>query len=171
MDTFEEIKVKRYVEEYIDPTLDLFAEIEKLKKEIEERILKIVSRAGKRPEKQALKISIEEVRSPETHAASVAMMLAEELEKRTAFRRALKTTLEKSASAKGVLGVKIAIKGRLDGAEMARYEWAKQGRVPLATLRANIDYAEQTAYTSYGTIGVKVWIYKGDVFENKVPRV
>ena len=137
---------------------------EKLKKEIEAQLLKIVRRAGRVPEKRELKISIEEVRSPETHAAIVGMMLVEDLEKRTAFRRALKTALEKSSSAKGVLGVKIALKGRLDGAEMARYEWAKKGRIPLATLRANIDYAEQTAYTSYGTIGVKVWIYKGDVF-------
>ena len=65
-------------------------------------------------------------------------------------------------------GVKIAIKGRLDGAEMARYEWGKRGRIPLQTLRADVDYAEKTAYTAYGTIGVKVWIYKGDVYEKEV---
>ena len=76
----------------------------------------------------------------------------------------LKQTLEKTAAARGVLGVKIVLKGRLDGAEMARYEWGKKGRIPLQTIRADIDYAEKTAFTTYGTIGVKVWIYTGDVF-------
>jgi len=137
---------------------------EKMKKDIETRLVAIAHRAGRIPEKRALKISIEEVRSPETHAAIAAQMLVEDLEKRVSFRRALKTALEKTGGAHGVLGVKIAMKGRLDGAEMARYEWAKKGRIPLATLRADIDYAEKTAYTAYGTIGVKVWIYKGDVF-------
>lgn len=140
---------------------------EKLKQEIESYLAGIARRARRAPEKRELKISIEEVRSPETHAAIAAQILAEDLEKRTSFRRALRTALEKSASARGVLGVKISLKGRLDGAEMARYEWAKKGRIPLATLRADIDYAEKTAYTAYGTIGVKVWIYKGDVFENE----
>ena len=138
--------------------------MEKLKKEIEEQLLKITRRAGRVPEKRVLKISIEEVRSPETHAAIVAMMLAEELEKRTAFRRALKMTLEKSSSAKGVLGVKIAIKGRLDGAEMARYEWLKKGQVPLTTLRSDVDFARERAHLPYGDIGIKVWIYKGEKF-------
>jgi len=83
----------------------------------------------------------------------------------------MKTALEKISSSKDVKGVKISLKGRLDGAEMARYEWAKKGRIPLQTIRANIDYAERTAFTTYGTVGVKVWIYKGDVFaeaKNKV---
>lgn len=136
----------------------------KLKKEIESHLAGIARRTRRVPEKRELKISIEEVRSPEAHAAIAAQMIVEDLEKRVSFRRTLKTALEKSAGARGVLGVKIAMKGRLDGAEMARYEWAKKGRIPLATLRADIDYAEKTAYTAYGTIGVKVWIYKGDVF-------
>ena len=140
---------------------------EKLKKEIDGRLLIIARRRRRAPEKRELKVSIEEVRSPETHAAIAATMLAEELEKRVSFRRALKMALEKSSGSKGVQGVKIALKGRLDGAEMARYEWAKKGRIPLATIRADIDYAEETAYTAYGTIGVKVWIYKGDVFSDK----
>ena len=138
---------------------------EKLKKDIESRLGALARRYGKMLEKRELKISVEEVRSPESHAAIAGQMIVEDLEKRTSFRRVLKQALEKISGAKGVLGVKIALKGRLDGAEMARYEWAKKGRIPLATIRADIDYAEKTAYTSYGTIGVKVWIYKGDVFE------
>ena len=117
-----------------------------------------------------LKVTIEEVRSPETHADIVAQMIAEDLENRKAFRRVLKTTLEKVAAFPEVEGAKIVLKGRLDGAEMARYEWAKRGRIPLQTIRANIDYAQKTAYTTYGTIGVKVWIYKGDVFGDVSPK-
>lgn len=120
--------------------------------------------SAKKPE---IKITIEEVRSPETHAAIAAQMMVEDIEKRLPFRRALKQALDKVSSAREVQGVKIAIKGLLDGAEMARYEWGKRGRIPLQTLRADVDYAEKTAYTAYGTIGVKVWIYKGDVFEKK----
>ena len=114
--------------------------------------------------KRELKLTIEEVRSPETHAAIAAQMIADDIEKRLPFRRALRTALEKIAAAKNVKSVKISLKGRLDGAEMARYEWGKKGRIPLQTIRADIDYAEKTAFTAYGTIGVKVWIYKGDVF-------
>ena len=114
--------------------------------------------------KRELRLTIEEVRAPETHAAIAAQMLADDIEKRLPFRRALRMTLEKIAAAKEVKGVKISLKGRLDGAEMARYEWGKKGRIPLQTIRADVDYAEKTAFTTYGTIGVKVWIYKGDVF-------
>ncbi len=138
---------------------------EKLKKEIEQRIVKLWKRFGVAPEKREVKLTIEEVRSPETHAAIVGQMIADDLEKRMPFRRILKQATEKVISAKGVEGVKIAIKGRLGGAEMARYEWMKRGRIPLQTIRADVDYAEKTAYTTYGTIGVKVWIYKGEVFE------
>ncbi|MEK7541358.1 MAG: 30S ribosomal protein S3 [Patescibacteria group bacterium] len=117
--------------------------------------------------KYQLKLTIEEVRAPETHAAIAAQMIADDLEKRLPFRRTLRTALEKIAAAREVKGVKISLKGRLDGAEMARYEWAKKGRIPLQTIRADVDYAEKTAFTAYGTIGVKVWIYKGDVFDNE----
>ncbi|MBI3631083.1 MAG: 30S ribosomal protein S3 [Candidatus Sungbacteria bacterium] len=141
--------------------------IQQLKRAIDQELARLARRVRRPLEKQEVKVSVEEVRSPESHAAIAAQMLVEDLEKRMSFRRALKTALEKSAGAKDVKGVKIAMKGRLDGAEMARYEWAKKGRIPLATLRANIDYAEKTAYTAYGTIGVKVWIYKGDVFEKE----
>lgn len=120
--------------------------------------------SGKKGE---LKLTIEEVRFPETHAAIAGQMIVDDLEKRLPFRRVLRTALEKIAASREVKGVKISLKGRLDGAEMARYEWAKRGRIPLQTIRADVDYAEKTAFTAYGTIGVKVWIYKGDVFDKK----
>lgn len=137
---------------------------EKLKGDIQKNLYKIRKRFGVATKAPEVKLTIEEVRQPETHAAIAAQMLAEDLEKRVTFRRAMKQMLSKVASSKEVKGVKIALKGRLDGAEMARYEWLKKGRIPLQTLRADVDYAERTAYTTYGTIGVKVWIYKGDVF-------
>ncbi|MBI4137834.1 MAG: 30S ribosomal protein S3 [Candidatus Sungbacteria bacterium] len=143
---------------------------ERLKNDIERRIRKIRKRFGVVPETYEMKLTIEEVRSPEGHAAIAAQMIADDLEKRLPFRRVLKRALEKISSVKGVLGVKISLKGRLNGAEMARYEWAKKGRVPLQTLRSDVDYAEKTAYTTYGTIGVKVWIYKGDVFAEKAAK-
>lgn len=137
---------------------------ERLKEEIKKRFFKIAKRFGTKPEKREIKLTIEEVRSPETHAAIAAQMLVDEIEKRIPFRRAMKQALEKISASRDVKGVKIALKGRLDGAEMARYEWGKKGRIPLQTIRADIDYADKTAYTTYGTIGVKVWIYKGEVF-------
>jgi len=90
------------------------------------------------------------------------------LEKRLPFRRVLKQNIEKIMSAKEVKGVKIVLAGRLDGAEMARYEWLKKGRLPLTTLRADIDFARERAHLPYGDLGIKVWIYKGEVFE-KLP--
>lgn len=138
---------------------------EKLKKELSQRALKIRRRFGSPAGRQELKLTIEEVRSPETYASIAAQMIADDIEKRLPFRRIMKQALEKISASKEVKGVKVSLKGRLDGAEMARYEWAKKGRIPLQTIRAHVDYAEKTAYTTYGTIGVKVWIYKGDVFE------
>lgn len=149
--------------------------IEKLKKEIDQRILKIHKRFVKAvsdkknlPEKKELKITVEEVRAPETHAALVSHMIAEDLEKRIPFRRVVKQVLDKVASTKDVKGVKIVVSGRLDGAEIARREWLKKGRIPLQTIRANIDFAQDEAYTTYGTVGIKVWIYKGDVFNSSI---
>lgn len=140
---------------------------EKLKVEIGKYLVRIRKRFASPFIRQELKLTIEEVRAPESQAAIVAQTLVEGLEKRVPFRRVMKETLAKTAASKDVKGVKIALRGRLDGSEMARYEWAKKGRIPLQTLRAAIDYAEKTAYLSYGTTGVKVWIYKGDVFEEK----
>jgi len=141
----------------------------KLKSEIEKKIVKIWK--GKIPEKREIKLNIEEVRSPETSAAIVAQMMVDDLIKRTPFRRVMKQMIEKVSSNREVKGVKIALKGRLDGAEMARYEWLKRGRIPLQTFRADIDYASKTAHTTYGTIGVKVWIYKGDIFADKSAKI
>lgn len=139
---------------------------EKLKREIENFLARMgpSRRAVPQPKKRELKVTIEEVRSPETHAAIAGEMIVEEIEKRLPFRRVLKQALDKISQSREVQGVKIALKGRLDGAEMARYEWGKRGRIPLQTIRADVDYSEKTAYTAYGTIGVKVWIYKGEVF-------
>ena len=137
---------------------------EKLKKEIAKYLHKLDQRFKKTPEKREIKLTIEEVREPDMHAPIVARMMADDIEKRLPFRRVLKQTIDKVASVKGVKGVKITLKGRLGGAEMARYEHMKKGQIPLQTMRADIDYAEETAFTTYGTIGVKVWIYKGLVW-------
>ena len=114
---------------------------------------------------QELKLDIEEVKSPEANAAIVAMMVAEGLEKRLPFRRVLKQTLEKILASKEVKGAKIKLAGRLGGAEMARQEDLKKGQIPLQTLRADIDFAREKAHMTYGDIGIKVWIYKGQIFE------
>ncbi|MEI6420378.1 MAG: 30S ribosomal protein S3 [bacterium] len=111
------------------------------------------------------KLDIEEIKSPESNAAIVAQMLAESLEKRMPFRRVMKQMVEKVMANRDVKGVKIYLGGRLGGAEMARSEELKKGRVPLQTLRADIDFAREKAHMTYGDIGIKVWIYKGDVFE------
>jgi small subunit ribosomal protein S3 len=112
-----------------------------------------------------LKLDIEEVRSPESNAAIVGLIVAEGLEKRLPFRRVLKQTIEKVMANRDVQGVKIKLSGRLGGAEMARQEDLKKGRIPLQTLRADIDFAREKAHMTYGDIGIKVWIYKGQIFE------
>lgn len=106
-------------------------------------------------------INIEEIRKPELDAYLVAESIAQQLEKRVMFRRAMKRSIT-STMRLGALGIKICVSGRLNGAEIARSEWIREGRIPLHTLRANIDYGFAEALTGYGIIGVKVWIYKGD---------
>jgi small subunit ribosomal protein S3 len=113
---------------------------------------------------QELKVDIEEIRSPESNAAIVGFMVAEGLEKRLPFRRVMKQMVEKVMANRDVQGVRIALGGRLGGADMARYEELKKGRIPLQTLRADIDFAREKAHMTYGDIGIKVWIYKGDIF-------
>lgn len=124
--------------------------------------------------KKDLKINIEEIRDMNLQAQVIANGIAEQIEKRVAFRRLMKQTLEQVMNA-GAKGVKVAIGGRLNGAEIARTEHLSSGKIPLHTLRADIDFARSTAFTTYGTVGIKVWIYKGDIFEDKVqsarPRV
>jgi small subunit ribosomal protein S3 len=107
-------------------------------------------------------VNIEEVRKPETDAQLVADNIAQQLEKRIMFRRAMRRAIQ-NAMRLGAQGIKIMSAGRLNGAEIARTEWYREGRVPLHTLRANIDYATSEALTTYGIIGIKVWIYKGEV--------
>ncbi len=114
-----------------------------------------------------VKINIEEIRNPYANANLVAQSVVEQLEKRMAFRRVLKQTIEKVSEAQGVEGIKIMVSGRLNGAEMGRREWLADGNIPLHTLRADIDFAKATARTTYGAVGIKVWINKGEVFEKK----
>lgn len=111
-------------------------------------------------------ISIEEVRKPELDAQLVADSVAQQLERRVMFRRAMKRAVT-TAMRSGAEGIKISVSGRLGGSEIARTEWYREGRVPLQTFRADIDYALGEAFTTYGVIGVKVWIFKGEVLGDK----
>ena len=111
-----------------------------------------------------VKINIEEIRKPELDAQLVAEGIASQLERRVMFRRAMRRSVT-SAMRIGAEGIKINVSGRLNGAEIARNEWYREGRVPLHTLRADVDYGFAEALTTYGILGVKVWIYKGEVFD------
>ncbi|MFV8784117.1 30S ribosomal protein S3 [Microbulbifer sp. SA54] len=114
-------------------------------------------------------IDIEEVRKPDLDATLVAQNVAQQLERRVMFRRAMKRAVQ-NAMRQGAEGIKIQVSGRLGGAEIARTEWYREGRVPLHTLRANIDYGTYEASTTYGIIGVKVWIFKGEVIGDEIPE-
>jgi small subunit ribosomal protein S3 len=133
--------------------------IQDLKKEVIKRVFK-----GK-IKGLDIKIDIEEIRKSETQATVVAKNVAEQLERRMPFRRVLKQTVEKVIQNSDVKGVKVRVSGRLNGSEMARTEWLRKGSLPLQKIRANIDYAQENANTIYGVIGVKVWVYKGEIFE------
>jgi small subunit ribosomal protein S3 len=135
------------------------AGIEELKKKIKQKL----------GIKQELKVNIEEVRDINLQAQVIANGIAEQIEKRAAFRKLMKQALEQIMNA-GAKGAKVAIGGRLNGADIARTEHLASGKIPLHTLRADIDFARSTAYTTYGTVGIKVWIYKGDVFEEKIKQ-
>jgi|TARA_B110000116_G_scaffold267556_1_gene280063 small subunit ribosomal protein S3 len=135
----------------------------------------VIGRGGQNAEKirkdleikssKKVKLNIKEIRIPELDAVLVSGNVAEQLEKRVAFRRAMKQGVQR-AMQRGALGCKIKISGRLGGAEMSRSEHEMQGRVPLHTLKANIDYGFAEAHTTYGLIGIKSWIYKGDLSHN-----
>ncbi|MEY2699943.1 MAG: ribosomal protein [Pseudomonadota bacterium] len=112
-----------------------------------------------------VQLSVEEIRKPELDAQLVAEGVAQQLEKRIMFRRAMKRAVQNTLRL-GAEGIKISVAGRLNGAEIARTEWYREGRVPLHTFRADIDYGFAEAHTTYGVIGVKVWIFKGEVFAN-----
>lgn len=114
-----------------------------------------------------LKLDIVEVASPDSDAHIIAYSVAEGLEKRLPFRRVLKTTIEKVMAVRGVEGVRVVLGGRLGGAEIARTEQAKKGSIPLQTFRADVDFAREKAHLPYGDIGIKVWIYRGEIFNDK----
>lgn len=127
-----------------------------------------ILRKLKLSEMPTVKLDIEEIRSPESNAAIVAAMIAEGLEKRLPFRRVLKQTVDKVMANRDVEGVRISIAGRVGGSEMSRREDIKRGRIPLQTLRADIDFGKAEAYIAYsGLIGVKVWIYRGEIFAQR----
>jgi small subunit ribosomal protein S3 len=115
-------------------------------------------------------LNIVEVRKPEIDATLVAQSIAQQLERRIAFRRAMKKAMQ-TALKFGAKGIRVACSVRLGGAEMARYEWYREGRVPLHTLRADVDYGFTEAKTTYGVIGVKVWVFKGEVLQRKARRI
>jgi small subunit ribosomal protein S3 len=139
--------------------------VEELKRTLEKNVFKNKTSSSKKASKYELKIEIREVKSPWTSAPLVAQWMAEQIERRIPYRRVLKQTLEKVSSQKGVEGVKAQVAGRLNGVEIARKEWLRKGRLPRQTLRADIDYGTAKAFCTYGIIGVKVWIYKGEVFK------
>jgi small subunit ribosomal protein S3 len=117
-----------------------------------------------------VQLAVEEVRQPELDAQLVSENIAQQLEKRVMFRRAMKRAVTNAMRLRA-LGIKVMVAGRLNGSEIARTEWYREGRVPLHTLRADIDYGFSEAHTTYGTIGIKVWIFKGEVFDKDAPKV
>lgn len=157
--------------------------VERLKKEINTFLAKLRKEARKvredriaamgAPKKETtrrfpeIRLTIEEIRSPETHARIMTEQIAQDLEKRLPFRRTMKQNLAKMMASREVKGAKIALSGRLDGSEMARFEWLKGGKIPLQTLRADVDFARGRAKLPYGDLGIKVWIYRGEVFGDK----
>jgi len=133
--------------------------VELLRKELEQKVLD--KRTDKKKE---LRIEIREIRDPWTSASLSAQWVAQQIEKRVAYRRVLKRALSRIISHKEIEGARIQLSGRLNGAEIARREWLGSGKLPRQTIRADIDYAKVEAHCSYGVIGVKVWIYKGEKF-------
>lgn len=132
---------------------------EELKKELEKRIFKKTP-LGK--SKRELKIEIREIKDPFVCANLVGQWIAQQIEKRMPFRKTLKQSIEKVMAHKEIKGIRVEVSGRLDGSEIARREWLKSGRLPRQTIRAAIDYAQARANCTYGVIGIKVWLYKGD---------
>lgn len=134
--------------------------VQKLKDDVLKKMAKL-----KLPTPNDFKVEVVEVANPEADAAIVAYMIAEGLEKRMPYRRVMKQIIEKVAMTNGVKGVRIVLGGRLGGAEIARSEELKRGSIPLQTFRADVDFKRERATLPYGVIGIKVWIYRGEVFE------
>lgn len=135
---------------------------------IRDSVIKLLKKHNLHDSKIEVKLDIKEIRSPESNAAIVGQMVVEGLEKRLPFRRVMKSTLEKVMANRDVLGVRVLCSGRLGGATMSRSEDRKLGRLPLQTFRADVDYVCTRARMPYGIIGVKVWIYKGDIFDKDI---
>jgi len=141
--------------------------IEELKKELEKKIFKKPlphPSRGKAPSLE-LRLEIKEIKDPWLSATLSAQYISQQIEKRIPYRRVLKQALDRITAHKTVQGARVEVAGRLDGATIARREWLKKGRLPRQTLRADIDFAQARAYCTYGVVGVKVWIYKGEKFE------
>jgi small subunit ribosomal protein S3 len=130
-------------------------------------VIAALQKVRKTESKVALSLNVEELKRTEVSARYVAQQMAWDLEKRIRFRRTMKKYLEQIMQNRDVKGAKVALAGRLDGNEIARREHLSNGSLPLQTLRADIDYGTSTAFTTYGTIGIRVWIYKGEIFEKK----
>ncbi len=137
---------------------------EELKKELKIKLLALKKKKNG-AEIPEIRIEIQEARNPWISAALIGQAIAKQIVKRIPFRRVIKQSLDNVMENKEIKGARIEIAGRLDGAEIARREWLKRGRLPRQTLRADIDYAESTVHCTYGAVGIKVWLYKGDKFE------
>jgi len=135
--------------------------VDALKKEIESKI----KRKTKKNLEREIKLEIREIKNPWSSAALVAQMAAQQIEKRIPFRQVIKKSIERVMTGREAKGIRMEFSGRLNGIEIARREWLSQGRMPRNTLRADIDYAQEEAHCTYGKIGIKVWIYKGEKFE------
>lgn len=135
--------------------------IEKLKKMIDKELLRLKSS----PISKDIKLEIREIKNPWISASLIAQWIAQQIERRVPYRRVLKRALDRIITNKEIKGARVEVAGRLNGVEIARTEWLKEGRLPRQTLRADIDYAFFEAYCTYGVIGVKVWIYKGERFD------
>jgi len=145
--------------------------VERLKKELENKVInsskdkKKFASAKVLMNKKELRIEIREIKNPWTSAGLSAQWVAQQIEKRVAFRRVLKQALGKIVANREIKGARIEVSGRLNGVEIARREWVGEGQLPRQTIRADIDYAKAEAHCTYGAIGIKVWIYKGEKFE------
>ncbi len=137
-------------------------ELKKIMENLQKALKK--TKVDKVPE---IKVDVKEIKQPETNAQIVALMVADDLQKRMPFKRVMKSTVEKVMANRDVKGVRIRISGRLNGADMARTEEIRKGRVPLQTFRADIDFARERAMIPQGVLGIKVWIYKGDIIDKK----
>jgi small subunit ribosomal protein S3 len=180
----EDFRIRQFLEEKLKKAYIEKIEIERLPQKIQVNIYTmrpgmIIGRKGEGVEQLVkemyqkvlkrknveLKIEIKEVKNPWLSAPLVAYWMAQEIEKRVPYRRVLKTALSKIMSQKEVKGARVQVKGRLDGVEIARTEWLQEGQLPRQKMRAEIDFAEERAFCTYGVVGVKVWIYKGEKFD------